>query len=306
VQQSGPYRLVTLANGVQSVHSVAHRETFHPVIGPVAEAEALYVRQLRLLDRLGRTRGDFVLWDVGLGAAANALTVLRAVRDAPCSIRLISFDHTLEPLQFALSHAGRLGYLKGYEDRLRALLAQGRISFRDGPSAVDWEVRVHDFPSLVSGWLEAPAVPRPPAPHAVLFDAYSPAKNPAMWTQPLFAGLYRLLDPQRPCALPTYSRSTMLRVSLLLAGFYVGAGHATGEKEETTIAANTPELIEEPLGERWLERARHSTSAEPLWQPAYRQARLSPASWERLRQHPQFARAGEPAAKKGGAGTPRH
>ncbi|MCD6051283.1 MAG: hypothetical protein K0Q55_2687, partial [Verrucomicrobia bacterium] len=92
----------------------------------------------------------------------------------------------------------------------------------------------------------------------------------------------------RPCALPTYSRSTLLRVTLLLAGFYVGAGHATGEKEETTIAANTLELLAEPLGEKWLGRVQRSRSAEPLMDGTYRQAPLSEANWERLRQHPQF------------------
>jgi hypothetical protein len=89
--------------------------------------------------------------------------------------------------------------------------------------------------------------------------------------------------------MPTYSRSTMLRVTLLLAGFYVGIGRATGEKEETTIAANTLELIDEPLPSGWLRRARNSKSAEPLWEPVYRQARLSPETWEKLRRHPQFA-----------------
>ena len=80
----------------------------------------------------------------------------------------------------------------------------------------------------------------------------------------------------------------MLRVTLLLAGFFVGAGHATGEKEETTIAANRAELIDEPLDQRWLQRARRSSSAEPLWEPVYRQARLSQESWEKLQEHPQF------------------
>src|SRR3954463_3325542 len=59
VSDSG-YKLVKLASGVFSVHSLAHRETFHPVVGPVAEAEALYVRQLRLLERLERHEGEFV------------------------------------------------------------------------------------------------------------------------------------------------------------------------------------------------------------------------------------------------------
>jgi hypothetical protein len=80
----------------------------------------------------------------------------------------------------------------------------------------------------------------------------------------------------------------MLRVTLLLAGFNVGAGHATGEKEETTIAANTSDLIDEPLNRQWLQRARRSTSAEPLHEPVYRQARLSLKTWERLQEHPQF------------------
>ena len=109
-----------------------------------------------------------------------------------------------------------------------------------------------------------------------------------MWTLPLFRDLFQWLDPQRPCALPTYSRSTILRVTLLLAGFYVGVGHATGEKEETTIAANTPDLIAEPLDARWLERARRSHSAEPLTEPVYRTAPLSEENWERLQAHPQF------------------
>ena len=63
-----------------------------------------------------------------------------------------------------------------------------------------------------------------------------------MWTLPHFENLFRALDPARPCALTTYSRSTLIRATLLLAGFHVGVGHATGLKEETTVAANVPAL----------------------------------------------------------------
>lgn len=278
------YRLVQLVNGTHSVRSLAEEETFHPVIGPVAEAEALYVRQLRLAERAAGHAGEFVIWDVGLGAAANSLTALRAVRGASCPIRVVSFDHTLAPLEFGLQHAGALGYYSGYEAPLRNLVQHRQVAFDDGSHAVHWEVHVADFPSLIQN-SEATAFPKP---HAILFDAYSPAKNPAMWTLPLFARLHELLDPARPCGMPTYSRSTLLRVTLLLAGFYVGVGHATGEKEETTIAANTLALLEQPLGRDWLARARRSTSAEPLREPRYQRARLSQDSWDRLQAHPQF------------------
>src|SRR5664280_2021373 len=113
MQTDSGYQLVRLNNGICSVRSLADGETFHPVVGPVAEAEALYVNQLRLRERLQNQAGEFVIWDVGLGAAANALTVLRATREIACNIRLVSFDRTIEPLEFALQHAAALGYFGG-------------------------------------------------------------------------------------------------------------------------------------------------------------------------------------------------
>jgi tRNA U34 5-methylaminomethyl-2-thiouridine-forming methyltransferase MnmC len=269
---------------MHSIHSVAHNETFHPVIGPVAEAEALYVEQLRLPERLRKHEGEFVVWDVGLGAAANVLTVLQAVRPFPVPLRVVSFDHTLEPLEFGLRHADTLEYFEGFETAVAQLLSRGRVAFHNGQQPVEWQLHLADFPSA----LQSSEVAKLPKPHAILFDAFSPATNPAMWTLALFTNLFRLLDPARPCALPTYSRSTMLRVTLLLAGFHVGAGRATGEKEQTTIAANTPALIEDPLDSRWLRRARRSNSAEPMQEPVYRQAPLSSETWEKLEKHPQF------------------
>jgi len=283
VPSTANYKIVKLVNGVHSVHSVAHRETFHPVIGPVAEAEALYVKQLHLPERLAAHTGEFVIWDVGLGAAANVLTVLRATRASHCPLRIISFDHTLEPLQFALENAATLGYFTDYETPVASFLRDHRAHFTDGNREVTWELYLGDFPSL----LHTPHSALP-IPHSILFDAFSPATNPTMWTQPLFADLFRQLDPTRPCAMPTYTRSNMIRVSLLLAGFYVGAGHATGEKEETTIAANTLDLLTEPLDHKWLQRVRKSTSAEPMWEPVYRQAHLTKDTLEKLQPHPQF------------------
>lgn len=307
MQTNSGYQLVRLNNGICSVRSLADDETFHPVIGPVAEAEALYVNQLRLRERLKNHSGEFVIWDVGLGAAANALTVLRATKDIACKIHLVSFDHTIEPLEFALKNADALGYFGGYENHLEKFLREHRVNFQDGAQSVNWELHLGDFPALLNSQLVQRASPRAglgksrtargdarptevllPAPHVILFDAYSPAKNPAMWTLPLFTNLFQLLDPQRPCALPTYSRSTILRVTLLLAGFFVGVGHATGEKEETTIAANMPDLLAEPLDRRWLDRARRSHSAEPMVEAVYRCAPLTDTSWEKIQAHPQF------------------
>jgi hypothetical protein len=171
---------------------------------------------------------------------------------------------------------------------------------------IEWTLEPGDFPEWLAQNLERRSpnrresgLPSPraesefgaPPPHAILFDPHSPKKNPAMWTVPLFADLFRHVDPQRPCMLATYTRSTMARVALLLGGFFAGVGHPSGLKEETTVAANRLDLLDEPLDRRWLERAKCSHSAEPLTGLVYRQAPLLPETWEKLRRHPQFSNA---------------
>jgi queuine tRNA-ribosyltransferase len=297
------YRLVRLRNGACSVRALAEAETFHPVIGPALEAEALYARQLHLPERVREASGEFVVWDVGLGAAANALTVIRLVREGlkgkPAQLRLVSFDLTTDAVAFALEHGAELGYVAGYESALAGLIKNHFVKFNDGLLNIEWTLEPGDFPAWLERLVGRDALPRVqadrqvcptelPAPHAILFDPHSPKKNPAMWTALLFADLFHRLDPQRPCALATYTRSTMARVALLLGGFFVGVGHPSGLKEETTVAANRPDLLDEPLDRRWLERAKGSHSAEPLSGPVYRQMPLSPETWEKLRHHPQF------------------
>jgi len=285
------YKLVQLRNGAQAVYSAHYDEKMHPGLGPAAEAELLYVWQLKIPERMHEGAGEFVVWDVGLGAAANAIAVLRATREISRPLRVVSFDDTAGPLAFALDNADTLGYLRGYETAGKALLEGGQTQFSDGVRDVNWEFHLGDFPAWLAAACEdtRPTNAVLPPPHAIMFDAFSPAKNPAMWTLPLFTNFFRRLDPTRPCNLTTYSRSTMFRVTLLLAGFFVGRGVATGLKEETTVAANTLALLDEPLDHIWLERARRSDSAEPLHTPTYGRNQLSPASLEKLQAHSQFS-----------------
>jgi len=61
-----------------------------------------------------------------------------------------------------------------------------------------------------------------------------------MWTQPLFANLFRLLDPRRPCADADLFAGHHA-ASLAVAGWiFVGAGHATGEKEKPPSPPTPP------------------------------------------------------------------
>ena len=59
MEPDGGYKLVRLSGGAHGLHSLAYGETMHPVVGPAVEAEALYVRQLRLVERLRAHEGEF-------------------------------------------------------------------------------------------------------------------------------------------------------------------------------------------------------------------------------------------------------
>ena len=145
---SDDYQLVQLANGEKTLFSASYGEKMHPGLGPCAEAELLYVRQLHIRERLQKERGEFAVWDVGLGAAANAVAVLSATRDLAGELRLVSFDNTSEPLEFGLKNSAALGYVAGYESAIAELLRDRRVQFQNGSCAVTWEFHLGDFPNL--------------------------------------------------------------------------------------------------------------------------------------------------------------
>jgi len=251
------FELVKLKSGVVSLRALDNLETFHPVTGPVIEAELLHVRQQNLTERAGQIE-HFIVWDVGLGAAANALAAIRAlVSDGRAQfnkVSVYSFDLTTAPLEFAIKNGASLGYLSGYESTLTKLIENQEVRVSEDLS---WYLQLGDFSRQI-GALSVPA------PHAIFYDPYSAVNNFEMWTLEHFKNLFAALDPTHPCLWTNYTRSTAMRVSLLLAGFYVGVGCGVGEKAETTIASNCLKMLDRPLDLKWLERVRISRNSALL------------------------------------------
>jgi tRNA U34 5-methylaminomethyl-2-thiouridine-forming methyltransferase MnmC len=273
------FELVRVQSGAQSLRSRAFGETFHPVIGPVQEAETLHVRPQRLAARAAEmVEGPFVVWDVGLGAAANALAALEALRESPASVEVHSFERDLGALEFALWHGEELPYLAARAELVRELITHGQARL----GSVSWRLHRGDFRELLR------TVPLP-APRAILFDPYSPVSNPDLWSLEAFRELYGCLSPGVPCLLTNYTRSTAVRATMLLAGFHVGHGRAVAEKDQTTAASNDPALLEAPLGEAWLQRARRSTRSAPPRDGTPGSGPIGGEDWQALLRHPQFA-----------------
>ncbi|HYH95852.1 MnmC family methyltransferase [Hyalangium sp.] len=273
--RDGDFELVTLRNGARAVRHLGHGEVMHPSIGPWQEALRLYVEQPRLAERLRQPGPPLVILDVGLGAATNAVAALTRARELGAERRrpleVVSLEVDLAPLRLALADPIGFPFLQPFREAAEVLMRDG--SWEE--EGIRWQLRLGNAVSRLEEAL-SPA-------DLVSFDPFSPASNLEMWTEAVLSRVRASCrEDGEGALLMTYSAATPTRVTLLLAGFYVGAGVSTGTKGETTIASTRLETLEAPLGARWLERWRRSSSRAPHGAP------LTPEVEARLLAHPQW------------------
>ncbi len=269
------FESVVLGNGEISIRDRRSGEIMHPGLGPRREAELLYVEQTRLAERLSSGEaGPVRVLDVGLGAATNALAVIDCARRVQGRmLALTSLEKDEGALQLALGDPARFPVQAAHRALLDALLAGRSV----------------EAPGLRWTWIEGDALEalgRLDAPQDVIcLDPFSPEANPELWTIQALRRFRQVLAPGG--LLSTYSASTRTRVTLLLAGFWVGAGVAAAVKKETTVASLGPAVLTAPLGERWLQRWRRSSARAP-----HGLAELTPELERAVLGHPQFGRSG--------------
>jgi len=284
----GDYEVQVSAQGFSSIRQISSGEVMHSISAPEEEANRLYIEQSRLANRLHRQPTDdpqpLVIWDVGLGAASNAMAAIHcAEREFTASdvaalrpLQLISFERDLDPLTLAARNASRFAHLRHAAPQ--SLLQSGHWNHASG--LIEWRLLRGDFLDHLE---------TAPAPDLIFYDPFSSKTDTALWQTNVFARIYRHCQP-RPAELYTYSASTAVRVALLLAGFFVAEGVGTGPKATTTVAftrlgqgkdaTNSHRL----LGAEWLARWRHSGSKYPPNLDDSQKAEVE----QRIESHPQF------------------
>jgi queuine tRNA-ribosyltransferase len=283
----GDYAIDTSAQAY-SIRQISSGEIMHSVNAPDDEATRLYVEQSCLAARLLKQeseRNELIIWDVGLGAAFNAMAVLhcferslgKAGGQAHRRLRLVSFEWDLDPLRLALRNQSRFPHLR--HGAPIQILDSGK--WKHTSNLLCWELLKGDFRDCMES---------AKAPDIIFYDPFSYKTDPGLWTVETFSRiLHHCLD--KPAELYTYSASTAVRGALLAAGFFVAQGIGTGPKSETTIAFTSMSgLKDHPLsppllGQSWLKRWRRSDAKFP---PALIDE--DKPHFERLiESHPQFA-----------------
>lgn len=204
-------------------------EVMHPSVHPSLEAHTLYVEGSGIIERAKLLSNDesLVVWDVGLGAAFNAMAVIKALESVAVEIKgkieIVSFEKDLDSLKLAMRHKPSFPHL--WHQAAAELLSKSYWQ----RGAIQWKLLVGDFTEHVSS---------EPAADVVLYDPFSTKVDTAMWGYHTFLKVFQKMRDDS--VLVTYSRSTAVRSALLGAGFYVGMITGVPPKEENTIAWKKP------------------------------------------------------------------
>jgi queuine tRNA-ribosyltransferase len=254
----GAYRIHRAFEGFCSILHEASGEIMHSRTPPMDEARNLYTGQSNLAERLQeRDAGELVIWDVGLGAAANAMAAVGVFESlkAPCPMRIVSFENDLDPLRLAFKNNDLFPYLR--HGGPAGILRSGRWTSKTNPG-LNWELLEGDF-------LERLAAAPPP--DLVFYDMFSTKTCGPAWTAAAFRAVFSACAG-RDVELFTYTCSTASRTAMLAAGFGIARGRGSGDKEETTIAFTDLEKARqrqrELLGEEWLAKWHRSTARFPV------------------------------------------
>jgi queuine tRNA-ribosyltransferase len=272
---------VRVREGFASIRHVRSGETMHAHTPPLEEAHALYVEQSRLAEKLLAVDAPpLVVWDVGLGAAANAMAAILCYEGLAATrplraLHILSFENDLDALRLAFRNRRLFPYLRHAAPA--ALLEEGSWH-SPRHEGLRWTLRPGDMAETMAG---------APAPDLVFYDVFSGRTHGAAWTLAAFRRLGEACAG-RAVELYTSTASTANRAALLGAGFHVAKGCAT-DKPESTVAF-TPGAAAAvagrfvPLGAEWLDRWARSSAKLP--------ADVGEGEREefeaRIRAHPQF------------------
>ena len=273
----GDYEVHISKAGFSSIRQLSSGEIMHSVIPPEIEARTLYVEPAQLSMRM-KTESKLVIWDVGLGAASNAMAVLEYINNlssVPSKVEIVSFENDLDSLKLAMKNPDAFPHLN--HPAPQHLLNHNAWSDEKGLS---WQLLLGDFLQMFEA---------APKPHVIFYDLYSAKSNPPFWTLDLFQRMFRHCEGT-PVQFVTYSASTAVRATMLAAGFYVGYGPSSGPKATTTMAYNdlalAHQLGAQLLGKEFLSLWERSGARFPGSLPANEVEQFE----NKIRNHFQFSK----------------
>jgi len=242
---------VKTSDGSYTLYHPEYKQNFHSGAGAESESVVKFINPCGIKKKLEeKTRVEIL--DIGFGLGWNAVkTAELAEETGKGFLEILSLEKDMKTLEAALSLPGISGL---HSEILSALLNENvwngkstciRIVFDDARKSV----RECDMEF-----------------DAIYLDAFSPDKNPELWTYDFIMKLKGLMKDD--AVLATYSGAFPVKGALLRAGFFVGQSPAFGRRNAGTTASREESLIDIPLDAKDKHIVLSSTAGVPYRDPS--------------------------------------
>lgn len=222
---------VLTQDGTYTIRHPVYEEEFHSWQGARFESEELYMKASGFQNALTERNDDLGVLDVGLGLGYNALMTLETWMQSSglCNINMVSLEQTEELLHGLV--AATTGWKDGWSAEWR------EWSQKLGKEAKGlWRAQfLHPLTGKRFEWTafvgDARQVPLAPGSLDFVWqDAFSPKKNPELWTVAWFD---KIREASRPSAcIVTYSVARLVKDNLNAAGWDYQRVQAAGQKRQ--------------------------------------------------------------------------
>lgn len=229
---SNNYRWITTEDGSQTLHSDLYGEACHSTTGAKTETLLHYLEGCEVKTRLN-CFSEFQILEVGFGLGLGFLTTLEVLGDVH-PWHFVSMEIDPDLVKWFLEEYKEIPVIKNAKWSNPHLVEaeSGNVKL----SIVVGDARVELAPYFETHHFNF---------HAIFQDAFSPKRNPHLWTVEWFTLLKK--HSHQDCILSTYSASSSIRKSLLESGWVISKGHKFGPKRSSTrarlVGSSDPEIM---------------------------------------------------------------
>ena len=205
---SPDYRVVETEDGSQTLFSERFGEACHSTTGARSETLLHYIHGCEITKKAKQE--TLSILEVGFGLGVGLITTWEMTKDLPARVHFLSLE--IDPALVKWFH-------EEYENH--PVMTDPKFTF---------EILVGD------ARIALPDYAKKNRPHwnAIYQDAFSPKRNPVLWTKEWFTLLKEYSAPD--VVLSTYSASSSIRKSLIESGWKLSPGEKFGPKRTSTRA----------------------------------------------------------------------
>lgn len=208
---------VTTDDGTKTLYNEKFKEACHSISGATNETITHYFKGCRVVEKLLKANNINIL-EIGFGTGNGFVTTLRQIKACNLAHKQVLFSS----LEIDINNI--IWAKKNYPELCKLNIETNPIELREGNILL--QIYIGDARETINK-LESSY-------DCIYQDAFSPKRNPRLWTVEWFKQLKKVSHPET--VMSTYSASSSIRKSMREAGWILYQGEKFGTKRSSTRA----------------------------------------------------------------------